>query len=408
MFIIFKRGSGPPPARALLIMAPVRGGESDAIALPGQAERLRSPRAAAAVKRAGAFISIVSAALFVAVLVSWGSNDQRVLLFLPSTTAAQFLRVAMVFSTTTMLGVSGAALVIGRALPGNVGQIDSAVISAVHTLVVSLAAFLISIVGLSTAPVLVNSSDSRLVASLDVLLIPALRLYMQHILLEVVHAQRTSPVILGLRAFRAAEPPLPFTLGTPRQTALLVTSNVLVCLGYIVTRVVSSRSAAAAIFCVTVIMQLPSMMGFARACRELITNSKFAIFVYCGWRWMLEVAWSADPSFLLVQLVARFLSWALVVRRAKSHSKPCTIFQPPCRLGRCSLMRRSSFRSFPLLCLESVRVSSLIGWGAQISLLSCGSKLVRMRPSPSRESSCCAGLRTKRASPSTRSIWASR
>lgn len=241
-----------------------------------------SPRAAEAVRHAAVFVLVIALALLVGVLVSWGVHGREVRIGVPSSAAAQYLRVAFVFSAVSMLGISASALGIGRAMPGNVGQIDSAVNCCVHSLAISSATLLIGIVGLGAEPILINPVDSRLVASLDVMLMPALRLYAQHVLLEVVHAQNTSPTVLGIRAFRGPDGAVPCTIAAPRPAALLVALNVLTCLGFVVARVLASRSAAGAVFAATLLTQVPAATGFALACRELFANKQFYIFTHFG------------------------------------------------------------------------------------------------------------------------------
>lgn len=232
-----------------------------------------SPRTRASLQRAIALLSTVAILLVILTLISWSCNDFTVSAALPSSLAAKSLRVALIFSFFPMLGVSGSALAIGRSMPVSVGQIDSAVISAIHCVAVSLACLFIGVVGLSAAPILINAQDPRLIASLDIMLIPMIRLYMQYVLLEVVHAQNASPLILGLAARAAQTSELPCTLSVPRQTALLVVLNVLTCAGFTATRTIPSRTAAAVVFCLTVGSQVPAALGLSRACRALYGQS---------------------------------------------------------------------------------------------------------------------------------------
>jgi hypothetical protein len=261
---------------------------------PGVLPAKLSARARIAILQAAGLFVLIAACLLAVVLVSDSANGGRVhVLAYP---ASNNLRIAMFFASFTMFAMSGSVLSIDLSMSSTVGFTESSTISTIHCLGVGTSALLISIVGLTVTPLIRNAQNPRLIASLDVLLLPFLRMHMHLVLREVLYAQGSpsSPLVLPSGFFgwvmaRSSEVPYMITLGVLQLVTVL---------GFMGSRLMTDRTAAAVVLAVAIAVTAPAAITFSNLVRVLIRNARVRMM-----RFFAYVLLACGIASLLVTLI---------------------------------------------------------------------------------------------------------
>jgi hypothetical protein len=218
---------------------------------------------------AAACIGGVCAGLVVIALVAWGINGAVNTSFYPGSIYPRLCLVCVsaVFAVTTGISIAAGY----QSSEWDNGFVAVAHIIALHFFAIASCALLAGAVGLAMSPIIRNVSYPHLVVSLDIVWLPILRIYMLHVLYELICTQRAvSAAAKGVPADSVARPYLIFGGHTP---VILGIMSVLSYLCIAIARLMDSRTAAACLCCVSTLLLIPSWIESAKLASELESNA---------------------------------------------------------------------------------------------------------------------------------------